>query len=72
MESDGDVYKATPQTKGTVVHEAVDQKRASTRKADLMSLSVYCDSLGISGKTDIDKLQKYGNAIHRDQPIVFF
>lgn len=59
MESDEDMYKAAPQTKGTVVHESVDLKRASTRKADLMSLSVYCDSLGISGKIDIYKQDRH-------------
>lgn len=59
MESDGDVYKATPQTKGTVAHETVDQKRASTRKADLMSLPVYCDSLGISGKIDLYRQDRH-------------
>lgn len=55
MESDEDCYKATPQTKGTIAHKPVDEKRSSTSRYDIQSLSVYCDSLGISGKIDIYK-----------------
>ena len=115
MESDEDLYKATPQIKGTIAHHSVDEKKSSTRRSDVMSLPVYCDELGISGKIDVykqdkhllierknnfmdnlvakieayskhftfddsviifdvnsDKLTKYGNAIHRDQPAVYF
>ncbi len=53
MDADEDVYKATPQTKGTLAHKGVDEKTGSTRKADLMSLPVYSDELGISGKIDV-------------------
>ena len=55
MESDGDLYKAAPQTKGTLAHQGVDEKKGSTRKSDMMSLPVYCDELGISGKIDVYK-----------------
>ena len=58
MESDEDLYKATPQTKGTLVHQGVDEKKGSTRKSDMMSLPVYCDELGISGKIDVYKQDK--------------
>ena len=34
MESDGDLYKAAPQTKGTLAHQGVDEKKGSTRKKD--------------------------------------
>ena len=27
MESDGDLYKAAPQTKGTLAHQGVDEKK---------------------------------------------
>ena len=55
METDGDLYKASPQTKGTLVHQGVDEKKGSTRKSDIMSLPIYCDELGISGKIDVYK-----------------
>ena len=58
MESDEDMYKATPQTKGTIAHQGVDQKKSSTCRKDIMSLPVYCDELGISGKIDIYKQDK--------------
>ena len=58
MESDGDLYKAAPQTKGTLAHQGVDEKKGSTRKSDMMSLPVYCDELGISGKIDVYKQDK--------------
>lgn len=54
-ESDEEIYKATPQTKGTIAHRGVDSKNGSTRRADIMSLPVYCDELGISGKIDVYK-----------------
>lgn len=51
MESDEDLYKATPQIKGTIAHQGVDEKKSSTRRSDIMSLPVYCDELGIIGYT---------------------
>lgn len=59
MESDEDLYKATPQTKGTIAHQGVDNKNGSTRKSDIMSLAVYSDELGISGKIDVYKQDKH-------------
>ena len=55
MEADEDLFKASPQTKGTIAHQGIDKKTGSTRKTDLMSLPVYCDELGISGKIDVYK-----------------
>ncbi len=55
METDEELYKAIPQTKGTIAHQGVDKKKSSTRKGDIMSLPVYCDELGISGKIDLYK-----------------
>ena len=59
METDGDMYKAVPQTKGTIAHKGVDTKEGSTRKNDIMSLSVYSDELGIWGKIDVYKKDKH-------------
>ncbi|MDO4526412.1 MAG: type V CRISPR-associated protein Cas4 [Bacteroidales bacterium] len=59
MEADEDVYKASPQTKGTIAHQGVDSKSGSTRKNEIMSLPVYCDELGISGKIDVYKQDKH-------------
>lgn len=58
MESDEGLYHATPQTRGRVVHDATDKKSGSTRKADIMSLSVYSESLRIMGKIDVYKQDK--------------
>ena len=41
METVDDIYKATPQTKGTIAHQGGDKKKSSTRKSDIMSLPVY-------------------------------
>ena len=59
METDEDMVKAAPQTKGTIAHQGVDSKSGSTRKNDLMSLAVYSDELGISGKIDIYKQDRH-------------
>ena len=45
MESDEDLYKATPQIKGTIAHNGVDEKKSSTRRSDIMSLPVYPKSV---------------------------
>lgn len=55
METDEGLYHATPQTQGKIAHDAVDNKRSSTRKTDIMSLPVSCEELGIMGKIDIYK-----------------
>ncbi|NLV52315.1 MAG: type V CRISPR-associated protein Cas4 [Bacteroidales bacterium] len=55
METDEGLYKAPPQTKGTIVHEGVDKKSGSTRSHDIFSLPVFSDSLGIAGKIDLFK-----------------
>lgn len=55
MEADEGLYHAVPQTQGRIAHDAVDHKRSSTRKDDLMTLPVACEALGIMGKIDIYK-----------------
>lgn len=59
METDEDMYKASPQVKGDLAHSSIDSKTASTRKTDLVSLTVYSDSLRIYGKIDIFKSDKH-------------
>ncbi len=55
MEADEGLYHATPQTQGRIAHDAVDNKRSSSRKTDIMSMPVSCNELGIMGKIDIYK-----------------
>ncbi len=56
-ETDGDIFKATPQTRGTIAHLPVDNKTASTRKADIPSLPVFSETMGIYGKIDLYKAE---------------
>ncbi len=58
MEADEDIYKATPQIKGTIAHQGIDTKSGSTRRNDIMALPVFCDELGIYGKIDLYKQDK--------------
>lgn len=59
METDDEVYKAEPQAKGTIAHRGIDSKNGSTRKSDILSLAVYSDGFGISGRIDIYKQDKH-------------
>lgn len=58
MDAAEDVYKATPQTKGTIAHRKLDEKKSSTRKDYIMSLPVFSEELEISGKIDVYKQDK--------------
>lgn len=53
LESDEGVYHATPQTRGRIAHESVDEKRASNRKDELQSLPIISHTYGLMGKIDI-------------------
>jgi len=55
MGGDEDLVHAAPQTQGKASHETIEQKKYSSRKADISALSVFCDELGIKGKIDIYK-----------------
>ena len=55
METDEDMYKALPQTCGTIAHQSVDDKKYTSSKNVVMALPVYSSELGISGKIDIYK-----------------
>lgn len=55
MEADEGLYHATPQTKGRIAHAGVDNKTYSTRKSDIMSLSVCSEEWKLIGKIDLYK-----------------
>lgn len=56
MGGDEELVHATPQTKGKVAHEAIDEKKYSSRVNDITSLPVFCDELGLIGKIDLFKV----------------
>lgn len=58
MESDEDIYHATPQVKGKIAHQTIDNQSYSTNKKDIMSLHVYSEKLGIYGMIDLLKVDK--------------
>ena len=55
MGGDDELVHATPQTRGKAAHDAIDEKKYSSRKEDLTALSVYSNELGIIGKIDLYK-----------------
>lgn len=59
MESDEDVYKATPQLAGSDAHSATNNRTSSSCKEDIMSLPIYSEELGISGVIDIYRGERH-------------
>ena len=59
MESDEDMYKATPQLSGGNAHSAINNRSSTTRKDDIMALPVYSDELGLTGIIDIYKGEQH-------------
>lgn len=55
MNADEDLVHATPQKLGNAAHQAIDDKKYSSRKSEITALSVYCKELGIIGKIDLYK-----------------
>ena len=55
LNTDESLYHATPQTRGKLAHETIDEKRTSTRKDVIESLSVYSEKYGLVGKIDLYK-----------------
>lgn len=51
--ADEELYYALPQFRGKEAHRSIDQMSASTRKEDLISLSINSKVLGIYGKIDL-------------------
>lgn len=60
MESDDSMFHATPQTTGKIAHKTIDTKKASNRADEFVA------------EVNKVRLHKYGNAIHRDQDVVYF
>lgn len=59
MEADEGLYHASPQIHGKLAHASVDNKTYSTRQTDLVSLPVFSERLGFTGRIDIYKRDKY-------------
>jgi CRISPR-associated protein Cas4 len=55
MGGEVDLVHATPQKQGKAAHEAIDEKKYSSRKDEITALSVYCEELKIMGKIDLYK-----------------
>lgn len=63
MDTDEGLYHATPQTKGRLAHESVDNKTALNRDI-VLALPVISKQLGLTGKIDVYK-QKEKKLIER-------
>ncbi len=50
-----DLVYAVPQVQGKASHEAIDEKKYSSRKDEITGLSIYSNELGIMGKMDLYK-----------------
>lgn len=55
MEADESLYQATPQVKGKIAHETIDTQEASTQSRDIVSITVWSETLQVYGKIDIYK-----------------
>lgn len=53
MDTDEEIFHATPQTNGRLAHETVDKKSSSSSKNEIQSLPISSDELGVTGKIDI-------------------
>ena len=56
--TDESLFHAIPQTQGRIAHEAVDEKKSSTRKDVLQALPVYSQRYRLMGKIDIYKAKE--------------
>lgn len=63
------VYHDTPQTKGNIAHENIDEKKYSTSKKWLQSLEVFSEEFGITGKIDLFN-EETGELVERKRKIV--
>jgi CRISPR-associated protein Cas4 len=55
MTGDEELFHAVPQTRGKAANETIDKKTYSSRKDEIIGLSVFCNELGIARKIDIYK-----------------
>ena len=58
MESDENIFQATPQVRGKIAHASTDNNTYSTLSNDITSMSVFSDYLGIMGKIDLYRKDK--------------
>ena len=58
METDENVYHATPQVTGRNAHEQIDQKQLPKQQQIIETLPIISHELGIYGKIDIYKINK--------------
>ncbi|NTU46863.1 type V CRISPR-associated protein Cas4 [Candidatus Roizmanbacteria bacterium] len=56
---DTSVYHDTPQIKGSIIHENIEEGRYSTSKYMLQALSIYSVRLGLKGKIDVYDSKKH-------------
>lgn len=49
---DESLYHAAPQVRGSISHEAIDNKKSSTRKNIILAMPIFSEELGIIGKID--------------------
>ena len=52
MEADKDIYQAKPQVRGTLSHQATDNKTSTTKADVILSLQVYSERYHLMGKID--------------------
>lgn len=53
MEADKDIYQAKPQVRGTLLHQATDNKTSTTKADVILSLQVYSERYHLMGKIDV-------------------
>ena len=52
METDEMMFHAEPQTRGRLAYETIDHKTYSNRASEILSLPVYSEEYGLTGKID--------------------
>ncbi len=58
MEADKDIYHAKPQVRGTLSHQATDNKTSSTKADVILSLQLYSERYHLMGKIDVCRKKK--------------
>lgn len=59
MDADEGLYHSVSQVRGKIAHQTVDEKRASSKINDLLSLPVSSDKYKLFGKGKMCNLNKY-------------
>ena len=58
MDTDEGMYHATPQIRGRMAHETVDEKTASNRRDCMLSFPVFSEKYKLMGKIDVYSADK--------------